>query len=252
MNSIALLAFSVMDWLHRLGTVGLFLVGIIDNSFIPIPGGVDIFTILLVSGHRSAWLYYAAVATVSSVVGGWLTYRLARKGGEETLEKKIGKERAEKVYEKFEKHGFSSIVIGAVLPPPFPIVPVLMAPGILEYPTRKFIAALTVGRGLRYVAIAFLAHVYGKQIIGFLTRYERPLLYTLLALAALGGIAALAYIKYYRPKRRAEEKRRGEPVEDFPIPGKGNQKSAKQGRRRSTAKADKAGAKKSAKEQKTA
>ncbi|MGZ4833610.1 MAG: YqaA family protein [Terriglobales bacterium] len=228
MSFVHVLAFSLVDWLHRLGAVGLFLVGIIDNSFIPIPGGVDIFTVLLVSSHRSEWFYYAALATVSSVFGGWLTYRLARKGGEETLEKKIGKQRAEKVYEKFEKHGFSTIVVGAILPPPFPIVPVLMAPGILEYPTRKFIFALTVGRGLRYTAIAYLAHVYGEQIIGFLTQYQQPLLYTLLALAGLGGIAALIYFKYYRPKRRREEKQAGEPMEELPIPGMGNRKLKEQ------------------------
>jgi membrane protein YqaA with SNARE-associated domain len=224
MSFVHLLAFLLTDWLHRLGVAGLFLVAIIDNSFIPIPGGVDIFTILLVSSHRSAWPYYAAAATASSVFGGWLTYRLAKKGGEETLEKKIGTQRAEKVYKKFEKHGFSSIVIGALLPPPFPIVPVLMAPGILEYPTRKFIAALSVGRGMRYLAIAYLAHVYGEPIIGFLTRYQKPLLYILLSLAVLGAIVALVYFKYYRPRRRREEKQAGEPVEELPVPGMGNQK----------------------------
>lgn len=230
MSFVHLLAFSLIDWLHRLGLLGLFLVGIIDNSFIPIPGGVDIFTVLLVSGHRSAWFYYAALATASAVFGGWLTYRLARKGGEEALEKKIGKQRAEKVYKKFEKRGFSTIVVGALLPPPFPIVPVLMAPGILEYPTRKFIVALTVGRGLRYTALAYLAHVYGEQIVGFLTRYQTPLLYTLLALAGLGGIAAVVYIKYYRPKRRRQEKRAGEPMEELPIPGMGNRRLKQQQR----------------------
>jgi len=217
-----------MDWLHRLGAVGLFLVSIVDNSFIPIPGGVDIFTILLVSGHPQMWWMYAAVATASSVFGGWLTFRIARKGGEEALEKKIGKKRAEKVYKKFEKHAFSTIVIGAILPPPFPIVPVLMAPGILDYPTRNFIFALTVGRGLRYTFIAYLAHVYGEAISGFITKYRTPVLYVLLLLAALGGIAALIYFKYYRPKRREEERRAGEPVEELPIPGKGNQKLKEQ------------------------
>ncbi len=224
MTFIPLLALSITNWLHRLGAVGLFLVAIIDNSFIPIPGGVDIFTILLVSSHRSAWLWYALVATASSVVGGWLTYRLARKGGEETLEKEIGKSRAEKIYKKFEKKGFSTIVVGAMLPPPFPIVPVLMAPGILEYPTRKFIAALSIGRGIRYTALAWLAHVYGKSIISFITRYRQPMLYALLSLAALGGFGALLYFKYYRPKRQREEKQAGEPVEELPIPGRGNQK----------------------------
>ncbi|MGZ4813119.1 MAG: hypothetical protein ACXVZI_10160, partial [Terriglobales bacterium] len=64
--------------------------------------------------------------------------------------------------------------------------------------------------------------------IGFITRYRTPVLYVLLVLAALGGMGALVYFKYYRPKRRAEEKRRGEPVEDLPIPGKGNQKLKEQ------------------------
>ncbi len=224
MTFIGLLTLSITSWLHRLGAIGLVLVAIIDNSFIPIPGGVDIFTILLVSAHRSAWWWYALVATFSSVLGGWLTYRLARKGGEETLEKKIGKDKAEKVYQKFEKRGFSTIVIGALLPPPFPIVPVLMAPGILEYPTRKFITALTVGRAIRYTALAWLAHIYGQQIIGFITRYREPMLYVLLSLAGLGGIGALLYFKYYRPRRRRAEKSAGEPVEEFPIPGKGNLK----------------------------
>ena len=238
-----------MDWLHRLGGVGLFLVGIIDNSFIPIPGGVDIFLVLLVSAHRTAWILYATMATASSIFGGWLTYRLARKGGEETLEKKIGKAKAEKVYEKFEQHGFSSIAIGALLPPPFPIVPVLMAPGVLEYPTRKFIAALTVGRGIRYLAVAYMAHVYGKQIIGFITGYQQPLLYVLLVLAAAGGVAALVYFKYYRPKRRAQQKRRGEPVEELPIPGQDNQKLKEQQQGKSSGHEER---EKSGKEQKTA
>ena len=220
----SLLATTLMAWVHRLGGPGLLLVGIVDNSFIPIPGGVDIATILLVSSHREWWWYYAAVAVVSSVLGGWLTFRLARKGGKETLERKIGRERAEKVYRKFEEHGFKTIVIGAVLPPPFPIVPVLMAPGVLKYPTRKFLSALTIGRAIRYFAVAFLARIYGRYIIHFITVYKRPMTWALVILAMLGGIAALLYFKYYRPKRQREEKAAGEPVEDFPIPGQGNQK----------------------------
>jgi hypothetical protein len=43
------------------------------------------------------------------------------------------------------------------------------------------------------------------------------------SLAVLGGIGALVYFKYYRPKRRQEERQAGEPVEDLPIPGQRNQ-----------------------------
>ena len=36
--------------------------------------------------------------------GGYVTYRLAEKGGQETLEQKVGKPRAGKLYQRFEKH----------------------------------------------------------------------------------------------------------------------------------------------------
>lgn len=226
MRPVLLVAINIMSWLHRFGIAGLFLIGIVDNSFIPIPGGLDIATILLVSSRPGWWIIYGAAATAAAVLGGYITYRLAKKGGKETLERKIGKQKAEKVYKKFEKHGFSTVVIGSIIPPPFPIVPVLMAPGVLEYPTRKFLIALTVGRGIRYMAVAFLGHVYGEAIIGVIQKYHEPMLYAIISLAVLGGIGALVYFKYYRPKRRREEKQRGEPVEELPIPGKGNQKLA--------------------------
>ena len=214
------LANPIWNWLHRLGGPGLILLGIADNSLIPLPGSVDVFTILLSAHRRDWWPYYAFMATVGALIGGYLTYRLAEKGGEETLEKKVGKQRAEKVYKRFEKHGFSTVFIGSILPPPFPMVPFLMAAGVLQYPRRKFLSALAAGRGVRYFAVAWVGHVYGKEIIAGLSQYYRPVLYALLGLAALGGIAALIYFKWYRPKIRREEQQRGEKVEEFPIPGK--------------------------------
>jgi membrane protein YqaA with SNARE-associated domain len=223
MRVLALFASSLISWLHRVGGPGLILLGIADNSLVPLPGSMDVFTILLASAHRDWWPYYGFMATAGAVLGGYITYRLAEKGGEETLERKVGKPRAEKVYQRFEKKGFQTVMIGAVLPPPFPIVPFLMAAGVLQYPRNKFLGALALGRGMRYFALAYLGHIYGKAIIGFFARYEQPVLYSLIVLAVLGAMAALLYFKYYRPKRRRQEKQRGEPVEEFPIPGRGNQ-----------------------------
>src|SRR3954471_8885173 len=110
-GSILLLG-SFLRWMLRLGGPGLIVVGLIDNSVIPIPGGMDLFVILLTAHHRQWWWYYGLMATIGAVVGGYVTFRLSKKGGKESLEKKIGKNRAEKVYKKFEKGGFSSIAIG--------------------------------------------------------------------------------------------------------------------------------------------
>ena len=228
MPLLALLAFSWIAWVHHFGGPGLILVAIVDNSFIPIPGGLDVATILLSSAHRDWWPYYGFMATLGAVIGGYLTFRIGRKGGKETLEKKIGRDKAEKVYQKFGKHGFSTVVIGSMIPPPFPIVPVLMAPGILKYPTRKFLSALALGRGIRYFAFALIGHRYGASILKFFNTYRQPAMWTLIALAVLGGIGALVYFKYYRPKRRREERAAGEPVEELPVPGRGNQELKKQ------------------------
>jgi len=213
----------MMSWLTRFGGPGLILVGLVDNSIIPIPGGMDVATILLSSAHPDWWPFYGVMATFGAVIGGLLTFRLGRKGGKETLEKKIGKQRAEKVYQKFEQHGFSTVLIGSMIPPPFPIVPVLMAPGILKYPTKKFLAALALGRGIRFMTVAYIGHRYGRAMLHLLAKYRGPAIWFLVSLAVLGGIGALVYFKYYRPKRRQEERQAGEPVEELPIPGQGNQ-----------------------------
>ena|SRR5438270_9456773 len=217
---LAVFVNPVWTWIHRLGGPGLILLGIADNSVIPLPGSMDAFTILLTAHRPNWWPYYAFMATIGAVLGGYLTYRLAEKGGEETLEKKIGKQRARKVYKKFEKHGFATVFLGAVLPPPFPMVPVLMAAGVLQYPRKKFLSALAAARGARFFAIAFVAHIYGSSIINFFSKYYEPVLYALITLAIIGGISALLYFKWYRPRVRREQRQRGEPVEEFPIPGR--------------------------------
>jgi membrane protein YqaA with SNARE-associated domain len=222
-----LLVNPVWTWLHRLGGPGLILLGLADNSLVPLPGSVDALVILLSAHQRAWWPYYALMATVGGVLGGYITYRLAEKGGEETLEKKFGKQRAEKVYKRFEKRGFITVVIGSILPPPFPIVPFLMAAGVLQYPRKKFLAALSAGRGARYFAVAWVGHTYGDAIIGWLSQYYKPVLYGLIGLAVLGAIAALVYFKWYRPKVQRQEKQRGEKVEEFPVPGKRRKRSGR-------------------------
>jgi len=223
---LLLFTHPLLTWLQRLGGPGLILLGILDNSMIPLPGSTDVFVILLTANHRTWWPYYAFMATIGAVVGGYLTYRLGEKGEEETLERKIGKKKAAKVYSSFRKRGFVTVALGAIMPPPFPMTPLLLAAGALHYPRKRFLVSLSLGRGVRFFGLAYMAHVYGKAIIGWLTKYYHPLLYVLIALAAAGGLGALIYFKWYRPKRQREERERGEPVGKFPIPHDNSERKA--------------------------
>jgi membrane protein YqaA with SNARE-associated domain len=218
---LSTLAPSVWKWIHRLGGPGLILLGIADNTpFVSAPpGSVDMFVILLSAHRHEWWAYYAFMAMVGEVLGGYLTYRLAEQGGQKTLEKRIGKQRAEKIYKYFEKRGFLTVFTGSILPPPFPFTSVLMAAGIMQYPRKEFLPALTAGRGVRFFLVAYLGRGYGQQMIGFFSRHYRPTMYALIVLAVMAGIGALVYFKWYRPKVQREERERGEQVEEFPVPG---------------------------------
>ena len=103
---------STLGWLIHLGGPGLILLGLADNSLIPLPGSTDVATILLAAHHRQPWFYYSFMATVGAVVGGYLTYRMARKGGKETLEKKFSQKRVKKLYAIFERWGFADAAGG--------------------------------------------------------------------------------------------------------------------------------------------
>ena len=190
---------SALRWLFHLGGLGLILVGLADNSLVPMPGSTDVLTVLLSAHHRSSWVYYAMMATTGSVLGGYLTYRMARKGGKETLEKKFSQKKVKKTYAIFERWGFAAVAIPALLPPPFPIVPMLLAAGALQYPTKKFLTALAVGRGVRFTIVAFLGEHYGREIISFSSHYYRPVLFVLIALAVLGGVYGL--FEYLRRRK---------------------------------------------------
>src|SRR6202158_2840255 len=89
------LARSVRRWIFHLGGLGFIPLGLLDSSVIPLPGSMDVLTIVLSAGNQGLWLYYALMATVGSVIGGFVTYRLARKGGKETLERKFPAPRRE-------------------------------------------------------------------------------------------------------------------------------------------------------------
>lgn len=207
-----------LAWLERLGGLGLILLGLADSSPLPLPGSMDVLTVLLSAHQRNWWPYYAVMAVAGSLIGGYLSYLLGREGGKEALEKKLSKQRAEKLYRRFERHAFSTLFFPALLPPPFPYSPFLLAAGALNYSRRTFLIAVGLGRSIRYVALAYLGSVYGHQILGFFKRSYEPLLWTLIGLGVIGGIAALFWV--------IARKREGKPV----IPSSQNTEDTKDAR----------------------
>jgi membrane protein DedA with SNARE-associated domain len=195
----------IWQWILRLGPLGFLPLGLVDASVIPVPGSMDVLLIVLAASHREWWPYYAAFATLGAVIGGWVTYRVAHKGGEEALGKKNRPQLWRRVEQLFARSGFTAIAISAILPPPVPLVPFLMAAGAARYPPHKFLLALSFGRLLRYTILGFLAARYSQAILDWIVQLDRPLPIAICAsVLILGCIALIVYLR-----RRQSPKRKG-------------------------------------------
>jgi len=179
---------SVKRWIYTLGGLGFIPLGLLDNSVIPLPGSMDILTLFLSARRQQLWLYYASMATIGSVVGGFVTYRLAQKGGKETLVRRFPPQKLKRAYDLFGRWGFGAIALPALLPPPLPMLPFLLAAGSMQYPLRKFLFALTLGRMVRYTLLAFLAARYGRQILAFIAEHSYPALFIVMSLVAAAAV----------------------------------------------------------------
>jgi membrane protein YqaA with SNARE-associated domain len=206
-----LLVGTLGAWLEKLGGLGLVLLGFADNSVVPMPGSMDALTIVLSAHQKALWPYYAVMATIGGVLGGYMTYALGAKGGEASLEKKLSKKKAERIQKIFNKYGFFSLFVPALLPPPVPFSPFLLVAGVMKYSKRNFFIAVGSARAIRYSLLAWLGSKYSKQIFGFFHRYYGPVFWVLIVLTVIGGVAALVWAW--------KRKRDGKPViPDFKEP----------------------------------
>jgi membrane protein YqaA with SNARE-associated domain len=195
---IALLALEwtrkLMVWARHIGGPGLIVLALVDNSAIPVPGSEDVLTIVLSASQKTLWPYYAFMATVGAVIGGYITYQLARREGKALLEQRLSARRGRQVQEAFAKRGFGAVIIPAMLPPPLPTFPFLLAAGALQYSRGKFLAALAIGRGIRYTLLAFLAATFGRHILRSIIAYHDAILVA--GIAAGVGVTLYILLRY--------------------------------------------------------
>ena len=193
-------ARSVRRWIFHLGGLGFIPLGLLDSSVIPLPGSMDVLTIVLSARKPQLWVYYALMATVGSVIGGFVTYRLARKGGKETLERKLKPRMRERVYRIFARWGFGAVALAALLPPPTPLIAFVLTAGAMQYSMKKFLFALTLGRIVRYSILAFLAARYGRKAFTVISQHGHPVLIAVIGLMVTAVLVLVAILVSKRKK----------------------------------------------------
>lgn len=205
------ITFGIWTKLRHLGAIGQVLLGIADASVIPTPGSLDALTIVLVAHNPRLWWFYAIAAAVGSTLGAALTYHLGAKGGKAGFERRFPKDKVQRVYGWSEKYGAGAVLVPALLPPPFPLSPFLIAAGALKVRFVSFLLSFFAGRLVRFGIVAALSMIYGRALLHFMSRYSRPITIFLIVLAVVGAMIGVAYIIRRKqkglPALRSAEKR---------------------------------------------
>jgi membrane protein YqaA with SNARE-associated domain len=196
----------VPHWLMQLGPLGLFLVAVVDSSIIPmpIPGSSDLLLLLLVSHQGNPWLF-ALTAVAGSVLGGYTAWLIGQRGGEAALRRYVPQRLRARIVDWVEHHPILAVFVPAVLPPPMPLSPFVLASGALGVSRRRFLAVFTTARTLRFGLVAWLAEVYGRHVVrlwsALLQKWSTPLLWLFFSVlvVAIGS----AVVKFRRPAKSA-------------------------------------------------
>jgi membrane protein DedA with SNARE-associated domain len=192
----------ILLFLAELGAPGLFLVGVLDSSFLFLPFGNDLLMLGLSAQHPAKIAYFAFFGALGSMVGCALIDKIARKGGEEGLSRLLPEKRIDYVKQRVTKHAAPALALAALLPPPFPFTPFVAAAAALQYPRFRMFAVLMCARMLRFCIIGVLGVAFGRSIIAF---SRQPVFqYSVLGLLAICiiGSAYSVYGWIQRSKKR--------------------------------------------------
>lgn len=172
-----------------IGGPGLFIIGFLDSSFLSFPEINDLLVIVMVAEHPHRMIFYATMATLGSVAGCLALYFVARKGGQRFLKKRAKGGTVEWATNLMQKYGAMALLVPALLPPPAPFKVFVLLAGVAAIPVRTFIAAIAVGRGVRYFGEGILAVMWGQRALKYVEENGKTVGLWLAGIALVGGAA---------------------------------------------------------------
>jgi membrane protein YqaA with SNARE-associated domain len=186
------------------GVFGLFFISIVDSSFVPlpIPGVTDIMLVLL-AAQKTNWILLVALSTAGSAVGGFFSYKVGHAGGMAFLEKHVPARIFKRVCGWMQEHAILAVALPAILPPPMPLSPFVLAAGALNMSRSKFMWTFTISRAIRHAIAVFLGIYYGRHILriwnAFSEKWATTILVVIWSVILVG--CAIAFWKLYQTSR---------------------------------------------------
>jgi len=197
---LAKLGATVSGLIMSLGGLGVMVLAIGDSSFLSLPEGNDLLIVILSTGK--SWgnmAYFVAMTVVGSVIGCLLLYTVGRRGGSLMLRRKFSQQSIERAEKLFNRYGMLAVVIPSILPPPMPFKIFVLSAGVFRLKALEFLAAVLIGRTVRYTMWGILAVLYGNSVKLFMQQNLETIGMILFGCFALVVAAGVLY--YFRRMR---------------------------------------------------
>ena len=196
----------IADWARglalTLGAPGLFLVAFLDSSFLSLPEIPDLLVVWMVTRHPALALVYVLAATLGSLAGCLIMYFIGRKGGEALIRKRFAPASVARAMAAFERHGVLVVLVPAILPPPAPFKIFVLLSGLSGITPAKFVTAIIIGRGSRYLVLGLLAVAYGERALAYVEQHGFELTMVVLGVLAAGAAGYSVWSKVQGKKGR--------------------------------------------------
>ncbi len=196
----------IVRYFFKLGLLGLFFISAIDSSPVPlpIPGSSDLLVVLL-AAQRHAWFLVTLIATLGSIAGAAASYQTGVAGGLPLVNRYVPSRFRGRIMRWTQEHSLLSVALPAILPPPAPLMPFLIAAGALKMSKRRFYLSFTISRFARHAFFAWLGVHYGRSImplyLRFADKYGWVLIVAVWGSVVFGVVYAVLKLRATRAKR---------------------------------------------------
>jgi len=180
----------VSEYLITFGAFGLFVVALLDSTFVPLPSSADALMLLLTTAHPRWMLLYAFMATAGSALGCWILYLVSRRAGARAL-RRFSEAKQKRVKDLIDRYDMAAVLVATLLPPPFPFKLFVVTAGVFRFSLLRFMIAIVVGRAFRFLLEGYIAVRYGDEAKAILAQYY-PWIGLGLALAILIYVSSMS------------------------------------------------------------
>ncbi|SRR5579883_756876 len=171
----------------------LCLVSFAESSFFPIPPDVLLIPMALARPER-AW-FYAAICTISSVIGGLFGYMIGAflydSVGQWIIHAYGSGETIEMFRAKYAEYGHWILIIKGFLPIPYKLVTITA--GFSGYNLFWFIILSFITRGMRFFCVALILRFFGDTVRQKIDQYTTPIAVGFMA-CIVGGFVLFRYV----------------------------------------------------------